>query len=117
MAWFEYGTPKRRHLRRGVFLRPRMIPEDLKKTISGTMEDFDPKLHEILMVEVKEILPTTKEGRRDVIIHAWIRNFLQLDPFAQARLWFVVEIVTVENPEWVCEADIGRGLKGHQNRG
>ncbi len=101
MSWFEYGTPKRRSLRKGVWLRVRNLPESLVKRVKkhlGMTETIE-------WCEVKEIRPNGQ-----VYLEFWCRKFGSLKgPEFVSK---VVGFVTDEDPAWICEGDLGRGWKG-----
>jgi len=98
MGWFEYGTPKRRHLRRGVCLKVEALPDDLRMIATKFM-----RVNEALFtVKISEIRPNGK-----VLLEFWSKEM----PNISERYTVFFHLVD-ENPKWVCESDMGRGYKG-----
>ena len=101
MSWFEYGTPSKRSLRKGVWLRVSALPKPLIKQASR----FLTKLEGIDWVVISEIRTDNK-----VLLEFWchkpkfIRNN---DP----RIYKVFHLLVDEDPTWICEGDLGRGYK------
>jgi hypothetical protein len=107
MSWFEYGTPRRRTLRKGVWLRKSSLSENILNIAQNYINDFGL----IEYVIVKEI---RKNNR--VYLEFWckeeriILNSKKRDNFTFPRnIVFGFEIE--ENPKWICEGDLGRGYK------
>lgn len=102
MSWFEYGTlpPKKRKLRKGVWLRVRSLPKSLlavaKKNRRSALETLD-------WVIVKEMRPDGK-----VLLEFWGHTPL-LDEFG--KRYTVFYHLCDEDPTWICEGDLGRGYK------
>jgi len=102
MSWFEYGSlpPKKRKLRKGVWLRVRSLPKSLlavvKKNRRSAFEVLD-------WVIVKEMRPDGK-----VLLEFWGHTPL-LDKVGER--YTVFYHLTDEDPEWICEGDLGRGYK------
>jgi hypothetical protein len=96
MSWFFYKEQPTRK-RKGLWLRKRSLPEDLKEEINKKLL----KNEEIDWIVVKEI----KKGQ--VLLEIWCRPAFStvFDRFSVIYHW------TKENPEWVCEGDLGRGFK------
>lgn len=102
MSWFEYGTPERRSWRKGVWLRVRNLPAPLVKEAKkylGITEFIE-------WVEVKEIRPHGK-----VYLEFWCRKVGSMKP-NKPVINKVFGLVVDENPEWICEGDLGRGYRG-----
>lgn len=117
MAWFLYKDSKPKY-RKGICLRVRHALED--KELGPIIKKFTGALTYPDFIVV--------DGREDGIayLHLWLRNFItsrnvnigmrQADK--KKRTAYVTQISKVvriripENPEWVCESDIGRGLVG-----
>lgn len=105
MSWFEYGTPnpKKRHLRKGVWLRVAHLPKPLlkeaKKKLQFSVEFID-------WVVVSEMRPDN-----EVLLEFWCHN-PRTDVFKDGTVRYTVfHILTKEDPTWVCEGDLGRGYK------
>ena len=98
MSWFEYGTPQRRSLRKGVCLRVRDLPPNLVKDAKKLMRRGE----HLQMVQVLEIRP-----KGHVLLQFWSRR-IGKDPFNRHT---VFTIYVKEDPEWICEGDIGRGYR------
>lgn len=98
MGWFEYGTPERRHLRKGVCLRTEALPEELQLVASQKMRENET----LFIVKISEIRP-----RGQVLLEFWSKE----TPNTMERYTVFYHLVD-EDPKWVCESDIGRGYKG-----
>jgi len=98
MSWFEYGKPKRRSLRKGVWLRVRDLPGDVRLKIRALLK----KNERITWVAVQEIRP-----KGQVLLECWAHV-----PKESMNRHIVVHVLVDENPEWICEGDLGRGYKG-----
>jgi len=108
MSWFDYGAPKKRHLRKGVFLRIRSLPDALFKQINKNIKvSKAPQLGDryIDWVEVKEICP-----KGQVLLEVWAHKLQRLMP-NKPVIYSVIHLLVDENAEWVCEGDQGRGYK------
>lgn len=115
MSWFEYGTPKKRSLRKGVWLRVKHLPEDILRRAKAVM-----KPDEIIeWVVITEIIPNDK-----VYLEFWCKerpfnNPLKWSRFAKKlknnhdfyNRFTVFGFVVDEDPAWICEGDLGRGYK------
>lgn len=115
MSWFEYGTPKSRKVRKGVWLRVRCLPQpilDTAKKIMRTGENIE-------WVIVKEIRPNNQ-----VYLEFWCKEYPALNAgikvikqfFAKQKKnpllfnrYAVFGFVADEDPTWICEGDLGRG--------
>ena len=96
MGWFEYdysGPEDRRSHRRGIFLRVRDFPKD------PNVEELMREGERLESIEVKELRPSG-----NVLLE--FRSRAKEDPFERCTCF---ELVFKEDPEWVCESDIGRG--------
>jgi hypothetical protein len=105
MAWFEYGTPIKRSWRKGVWLRVRNLPPTLLKQAKKFMRP----LENIEWVVVSEIKPDN-----NVLLEFWCKNpfdHIKLPKLSGGR-YNVFWIFTKEDPNWICEGDLGRGYKG-----
>jgi hypothetical protein len=101
MSWFDYGTPKRRHLRKGVWLRLIHLPAPLLKQIKKHS-----KKEELFYVEVSKIRPKGK-----VLLEIWCHQpGPRMHPTIPAR-YTVFHLLVDEDPTWCCEGDLGRGYK------
>jgi hypothetical protein len=100
MAWFLYKDQPSRKMRVGICLRYRSLPKDLQKRIKK-MIMIDESL---IFIRVAELKP-----KNQVLLEVWT------EPLFNSRhndyIHYSVYVFCVdENPEWVCESDIGRGL-------
>ena len=101
MSWFHYGKPepKKRKLRKGVWLRVQCLPEDI---YIAAREKLRSITEVIRWVIVSEIRPDGK-----VLLEFWCQEMF--DPVPER--YTVFYLFVGENPEWVCEGDLGRGWK------
>jgi len=96
MAWFEYGIPERRSLRKNVALRVRDF------TITNDIKILMREGERLELILIKEILPNN-----NVLLEFHSRNYL-IDPHNRHTVFY---LVYKEDPGWICESDIGRGYK------
>jgi hypothetical protein len=104
MSWFTLrDQPDRRRLR-GVWLRCGSNPD-----VQGAIRRSGLKrlTETVEWVEVKEVRP----GRR-VLLEVWCISLL--DCVRRRRRHNVFHMDMLENPDWVCEGDLGRGLETAQ---
>ncbi len=105
MSWFEYGLlpPKKRKLRKGVWLRVRNLS---KPILDAVKSKFRSKREAIDWVVVSEIRPDNL-----VLLEFWCHNPFE-DNFPDGSQRFTVfHSLVVEDPTWICEGDLGRGYK------
>lgn len=98
MCWFVYKDQPVRRYRKGIWLRVRSLPKAI-------LEEARKKLtrkHHILWVVVKELQP---DG------YAILEFWCQKNPYKD-EIYTVLYLRVKEDPEWVCEGDLGRGLVG-----
>jgi hypothetical protein len=101
MAFFFYGTPTRRHLRKNVWLRVSALPENILAQANKHLG----KTENIEWVIITDILPKNK-----VVLEFWCRKRNSWKP-NKPQIYKVFHLLVDENPEWVCESDLGRGYK------
>lgn len=94
MSWFEYGTPEKRHWRKGVALRVRNLTPELLAYVNR----YKGRLQQIFYVLVVEI---QDDGYVLLEYHCGRK-------IMSPRQTVITHHVK-ENPEWVCEGDLGRG--------
>ncbi len=102
MSWFYYGDPKNRQKRKGIWLRTQTVPEDVKGAIKDTRclrasESID-------RIEVHEMRDNDL-----VLLRIWAKSIA--DSARKINRYNVFFVIVKENPEWICEGDLGRGLK------
>lgn len=100
MAWFQYSDQTRRRYRQGIWLRVRSLPEDLTAKIA----ERNVKNERVLWIVVKELQPNNQ-----AVLEVWCEQ----KPFTVNgfdEVYTVFYLVVDENPEWICESDLGRGL-------
>lgn len=105
MSWFEYGSlpPKKRKLRKGVWLRVRNLPRPI---LDAVKPKFRSAKESIDWVVVSEMRP---DGL--VLLEFWCHNPFE-DNFADGSQRFsVFHLLAKENPSWICEGNMGRGYK------
>jgi hypothetical protein len=96
MSWFTYSDQPRRRYRKGIWLRIRSLPDDLLKEIKSRMKGQE----SLAWVTVQELRP-----KNQVLLEVWCYE----TPFPNER-FTVFHVLTDENPNWICEGDMGRGL-------
>lgn len=113
MAWFNYGDQEKRRYRAGIWLRVRSLPQELLDKIYKKI----PKSNTIVYVLVKELQPNDH-----VLLEIWtcdnpLFGFLGC---SATDVYTVCHLSEKENPNWICESDLGRGLvktKQKENNG
>jgi len=138
MAWFILKDQKKRSLRKGICLRVGAIPKPLMALIckhlpSCSLYRGAMSRGQIDWIEISEMLDKGK-----VRLHVWTATYRDrmawgkqckesyqedgrpigqvidgsgtaaIKPIVSRRT--VLEVVLPEDPEWICESDIGRGL-------
>jgi len=104
MSWFLLEDQDRRRRRRGIWLRVR--------------RDSNPDVHELIKkskllrfadsverIVVKELL---QDGK--VLLEIWARSFKDAVRPKYRERFNVFYVAAQENPKWVCEGDMGKGL-------
>lgn len=102
MGFFNYGKPKNRSHRKGVCVRCGSLSSDITTVAAQLMEPGQ----WIDYVLVKEIHPENQ-----VLLEFWCRGYSSKVQF-NGKTYFknnVFHIFAEEDPEWVCDSDIGRG--------
>lgn len=103
MSWFEYGVPSKRSLRKNVWLRIRDLPSEILDEARNRMRPGE----EIDWIIVKEI-----QKKNKVLLEFWCHVPGRQDYFSDSSHRFTVFYMSVlEDPNWVCEGDLGRGYK------
>ena len=100
MSWFEYGTPKKRCIRKGVWLRIRCLPSSILKEAKRKMR-FGEVVSRVVVKEVHS------ECR--VLLEFWCNS--PVDMIRGKDRYNVFYVETTEDPKWICEGDLGRGYK------
>jgi hypothetical protein len=103
MSWFEYGSPKKRSLRKGVFLRVKNLPKELLNIVKPLMSQ---NVNHIDWIIVKEILP-----KKEVLLEFWCSDFTKCTYLQNPCKYEVIQYNCDEDPNWICEGDLGRGYK------
>lgn len=99
MSWFLYSAPKKRSHRKGIWLRHRTLPKALLRRADAMLRPGE----DVLWVCVEGLRP-----KGQVLLEFWARD--SMDPVQQR--YNVFHILADEDPNWVCEGDLGRGLVG-----
>ncbi len=104
MSWFEYGVPKRRSLRKNVWLRVDALPDNILKDAKKRMR----KGEYIDWVAISEIKTAPK-----VLLEFWCHDPLDVvnRQTPMAPRFTVFHLLVDEDPSWICEGDLGRGYK------
>jgi hypothetical protein len=96
VSWFLYGDQKKRSKRKGIWLRVRNLPEPLLSDVNKFLSTGE----QIDYVIVKEL-----QEKNKVLLEFWCHKMFGPD---ERRI--VIQLSVEEDPEWVCEGDLGRGL-------
>lgn len=101
MSWFVYSDQTRRKYRKGIWLRVRSLPKDLKSKINSHMLLFET----IAWVEIDELRPNNQ-----VLLEIWCYQTKFPWTATSPERFTVFHLLVDENPDWVCEGDAGRGF-------
>ena len=101
MSWFALEAVKERKKIKGIWLRERSNP-DVQQAIKKTKE-----LRMTDVVWKIEIVELRKENK--VLLEVWAKN--TIDVIRKKHRNNVFHIEMTQNPEWICEGDLGRGTK------
>jgi len=97
MSWFTYKDQKNRRYCKGIWLRIRSLPDDLLNNIKKITNES------LAWVSILELRPNSQ-----VLLEVWC---YQTPATATApEKYTVFHLLVEENPEWICEGDLGRGL-------
>lgn len=103
MSWFKYADQKVRRYRKGVWLRVRSLPDGLRSLIESNLQAGE----QISRVVVQELQPGLW-----VLLEVWCTQMQDVTEHQQQKpqRYTVFYLRVPENPEWICEGDLGRGL-------
>jgi hypothetical protein len=116
LSWFEYGEPEKRSWRKGVWLRVRALDAEILEIAKRFMRPDE----EIQWVEIKEM---QSDGR--VLLEVWANNYADKIEHSEkegaypkyfeslygfSSRYNVFYFSVKEDPKWVCEGDLGRGM-------
>ena len=104
MSWFYLKDQPVRRKRIGIWLRVRSLPEDLIKKVSKIKR----KAEHPWQIKIAELRP-----KGEVLLEMWCSSphLLMLQSHKRYDRNIVYHFLEKENPEWVCEGDLGKGLK------
>ena len=102
MSWFKYGDIKKRSHAKGVALRFYFLPQALQSKIKNVIHQTD----EVDFILVSELRP-----QNQVLLEVWVRSpgwgkFMRDKGMEK---YTVLMFLADEDPEWICEGDVGRG--------
>lgn len=103
MSWFCYGNQTKRRYRVGIWLRVRSLPKDI---LEKAHKKLNNKKMSIAWVVVKELQPN-----EHVLLEFWCCAYA---PLYMGDIYTVFHLSVKEDPEWICEGDLGRGLVGQK---
>lgn len=101
MSWFQLKDQKKRNLIKGIWLRPTSNPDVIEEILKSKLMR---KSEAVKWIEIKEL-----RENNEVLLEVWCSSFT--DMLLNKRRSNVFYIQMKENPEWICEGDLGRGLK------
>lgn len=102
MSWFVYNDQQRRRCRKGIWLRIRSLPNELRAEIKKHMK----RNESLAWVVVSELRP-----HNQVILEIWCDQRGLLSSLLRTpQRYTVFHLLVDENPDWICEGDLGRGL-------
>ena len=101
MSWFVYSDQQKRRYRKGIWLRLRSLPEDLLAKIKGNMKSDE----QLAWVVVQELRP-----KNQVLLEIWCNQLNYPWTPAKNERFTVFHLLVDEDPNWVCEGDLGRGF-------
>lgn len=100
MSWFVYSDQTRRKYRKGIWLRVRSLPEDLKSKINAQMSENEL----VAWVEIDALRPNNQ-----VLLEIWCHQLKHPWTQTNPERFTVFHLLVDENPDWICEGDMGRG--------
>ena len=101
MSWFTLKDQPSRKMRKGIFLRVRSNP-DVTEAIGKSR--LKRPMEQVWMVSILEL-----RKDNEVLLEVWCQSVI--DMVRNKNRHNVFHILMPENAEWVCEGDLGRGLK------
>jgi hypothetical protein len=102
MSWFVYKAQTKRRYRVGIWLRTRSLPKSILDKARKRMRSKEC----IAWVVVKELQPDDY-----VLLEFWCMNPWKL---GKDEIYTVFYLREKEDPDWICEGDLGRGLIGQK---
>lgn len=99
MAWFKLGDQPKRSLRKGVYLRISSLTDKILDGIEKTGYQRENEFIALVKIENYD-----QDG--NAVLQVWCTN---LEDKLERYNVFTVRVK--EDEEWICESDIGRGLK------
>lgn len=103
MAFFILKDQKSRSLRKNVWLR---INCDVNQDVHEVIKRAHMDKHTLERIVILNILPKDK-----VLLEIWFKDdYTQFVANERITKFTVIHVVVPENPEWVCESDVGRGF-------
>lgn len=102
MSWFLLGDIKERSEIKGIWLRS---SEDTNLDVQKAIKQSK---HLRLTEYVDRIVIHEIKNNEQVLLEIWGKN--SLDFIKNKRRYNVFYVLVKENPEWVCEGDLGKGF-------
>lgn len=106
MSWFEYGSlpPKKRRLRKGVWLRASALPGPIVKAARRCMRSKHEEIDWVVVSEMRD------DG--EVLLEFWCHVPGKADVISNGNVRYTVfHLLAKEDPSWICEGDMGRGFR------
>jgi hypothetical protein len=100
MSWFAYGKHTKKHI--GLWLRYHSN-EDIVKMVEKT------KNKRFLDTVDRVVVSEYDKNTNEVWLEVWCKNII--DSIRRKHRYNVFYIKTKPNENWVCEGDLGKGLK------
>lgn len=101
MSWFYLKDQPSRKMRKGIFLRVRSNPDVMEAIKKSRLKR---PMEQVWMVSILELRKDNK-----VLLEVWCQSVI--DMVRNKHRNNVFHVLVGENPEWVCEGDLGRGLR------
>lgn len=99
MSWFYLKDQPNRKKRQGIWLRTGCLPKALTKKIHKHLPWFSI----IRWVKIKDL-----REHNQVLLEIWSQKIWRV--YRIPSTFTVLHLLVPEDPKWVCEGDLGRGL-------
>jgi len=101
MSWFYLKDQPIRKRRVGIWIRVRSLPNELGKKIAKIKRISEHPWQ----IKIAELRP-----KGEVLLEMWCSSLGVLFSHKKYDRNIVYHFVEKEDPDWVCEGDLGRGL-------
>ena len=100
MSWFYLKAQGSRRKRKGIWIRPYLNPEVMKAIKRTNLMRPSDTVQRIVICELRP--------DNQVLLEVWCTSLV--DSARGKHRNNVFHFIIDEDPEWICEGDLGRGL-------